>query len=59
MGRREMNTEKSNIRYFIPKWTCPRCEQVVEPIMGATVIKDKSGYRMRCLTCEPMKERES
>ncbi len=38
------------------EWTCPRCEQVVEPIMGVTFIQDGSGYRMRCLTCEPMKE---
>ena len=51
---------KSNLRYIL-RWTCPRCEQVVEPIMGVTFIKEnkyRSGYRMRCLNCEPIKERE-
>ena len=48
---------KSNLGYLL-RWTCPRCDRVVEPIMGVTFVRDGSGYRMRCLTCEPMKERE-
>ena len=39
------------------RWTCPRCGHVVEPIPGATIIKDASGYRMRCLVCEPIRDR--
>ncbi len=48
---------KPNLESLL-RWTCPRCDRVVEPILGVTIIKDGSGYRMRCLTCEPMKERE-
>jgi len=48
---------KSNLKYLL-RWTCPRCGQVVEPIMGVTFVRDRSGYRMRCLNCEPMKEKE-
>jgi len=45
-----------NVGYNLGKllsWTCERCGQKVEPILGATFIKDKDGYRFKCLTCEP------
>ena len=48
---------KSNLKYLL-RWNCPLCGLRVEPIMGVTFIQDGAGYRMRCLTCEPMKERE-
>ena len=47
-----------NIEHLL-RWTCPRCGQVVEPILGVTFVKEnkyRSGYRVRCLTCEPRKE---
>lgn len=45
----------SNLEAWL-RWTCPRCQLVVEPIMGHTLVKDNSGWRMRCLDCEPRKE---
>jgi hypothetical protein len=41
---------KSNLKYLL-RWTCI-CGHTVEPILGATIIKDGSIFRMRCLTCE-------
>jgi phage FluMu protein Com len=44
-----------NLGSFL-RWTCPRCQQVVDPILGHTLVKDGSGYRMKCPHCEPYRE---
>jgi rubrerythrin len=38
------------------RWICPRCQQTVDPILGHTLVKDGSSYRVRCPNCEPCKE---
>jgi uncharacterized Zn finger protein len=31
---------------------CPRCGQMIYPILGATVVKDRDGeYYLKCLRC--------
>jgi uncharacterized C2H2 Zn-finger protein len=38
------------------RWTCPHCQRVIEPILGHTLVRDGSTYRIRCPNCEPHKE---